>query len=125
MPAASESSPGALGSWALQVWALQGLQGVRLLSRRKGEEGRPSCSFARQFQCWRSGSDFPRNSLDQRKTNMSQITELRPKILFSEVLKGLSEEVTRGGSHKSQEDLYEVLSKVVRAPVAPAGSIPT
>jgi hypothetical protein len=56
---------------------------------------------------------------------MSQITELRPKILFSEVLKGLSEEVTRGGSHKSQEDLYEVLSKVVRAPVAPAGSIPT
>lgn len=39
-----------------------------------------------QSQCWRSGSDFPRNSLDQRRISMSQ-TVLGPKTTLPTVVR--------------------------------------
>lgn len=60
-----------------------------------------------QAQCWCSGSDFPRNSLDHR-TIRSQSFELRfEQRSFSTVLTLLSKEaeaVQRGGSQEPCED---------------------
>ena len=55
------------------VFPLQAhLRGPRLAGG-KGDEGRGLHALRRQAtQCWRPGSDFPRNSLEQRRTPVSQ-----------------------------------------------------
>lgn len=43
-----------------------------------------------QSQCWRSGSDFPRNSLERRRRSMSQTgLDLRPRAPQSSDARGL------------------------------------
>lgn len=75
-------------------------------SQREGAEGGgPRVPSGREAQCWCSGSDFPRNSLDQGRTAISQTAS--PEICLPWSSAGLSEEAQEApaGPHSCSETL--------------------
>ena len=73
LPATRDSASGLPGPPLASVFSLQEHLWGAGLAGGKGDKGRGlHVPRRRATQCWRPGSDFPRNSLKQRRTAVSQ-----------------------------------------------------